>query len=736
MNVKSKAKQRVAQVDAEINATAITGGVSVYSPKASGVALPEASRRIKLRINSDIRDLKEGRSETVSIWGQAPQMDYVSQALADRGLREEVTDFFLQRRIASVIEAMIPTFYFKPKENTFSKPELYESFRASGVGEVATQVLMELLCGPLTKIGILSSNGDRSVQLQYPFRRVTTEDLAHEINVQQVESTLGNLNLSAIESDARQTRKTFADRLGDVLRPIGVRLLDAAELSSVMDDFISCTRAHIAPYGLSDADIDAIPKEWREHASIADFATCLPFVRAALRLPSRKALTLRNEGRTLDQWIRIIVNYLRDSRRYKWLGREAMLRHHTTRHVRDMRQQIQSVVVFRNVKTQAVAQAVVAIEDVGSQNVGGMFITATKDRLADSIQAAYSQADFSTEDGARAYLEMARDIVGIGYRMPTDAILVDAVGDGASIADIAALLSDNLEIEVDGEGAVVASDEAIAEAAARDEELNANTWDPKWWYTVATIEANLDVRSGRHYGDHVVTCDPIEALKAHAELTSIEAYPAQPQQLGPNAFLSTLVGFKEGNLVPLDSKFKFAVPFAGRNVSGAFMAQDFATLRSARLSKVVRPHFNAAVIMAQSAAYGAASNLLIELKSAGREDWATGVKPEESIFASLQRRLCVRLLKLSQSLSPAFRAEVQEAMVGRALAMDEVTTEDLVVQRAQLMQQSFTAIADVVALMFFLHIQGIHAAAWDELITSDVMAAVCLDYGSDRKPRA
>lgn len=735
MNKKAKLTQEANTVDGSINAVSLSSGVTVFSPKDSGVVLPEASKRVKLRIISDIRDLKEGRSETVVIWGSSPQMQYVSEALADRTLREEVTDFFLQRKISAVIEALIPAVYFKPKESTFSKPELYDAFVSTGLSDRVTQVLMELVCGPLMQIGILSSNGNRSLQLQYPFRRVTTEMLAHEINVQQVESTLGSLNLAAINSDARQTRKTFADRLGDVFRPIGVRLLDAAELSSVMDDFISCTRAHIAPYGLSDNDIEAIPKEWREHASIGEFATCLPFVRAALRLPSKQVLRLKNEGRLLDQWIRVIVNYLRDSTRFKWLGREAMLRHHTTRHVRDMRRQVQSVVVYRHVKAQATAQAVVAIDDVGATAVGGKFITATKDRLADSIQSAYSQATFSTEEGAVAYLEMARDIVGIGYRLPTDAILVDAVGDGASIADIAALLSEDLEIEVDDTGAVVASDEAVREARAKDSDLDAGTWDPKWWYKIATVEANLDIRNGRHYGDHVVTCDPIEALKAHAEITATEAYPVQPQQLGPNAFSSTLLGFDENNLLALNRKFSFKVQFAGRDIAGAFLAQDFATLRSARLAKVVKPHFNAAVIESQSAAYGAASNLLLELSSTDKADWTTGNVPDPSVFSSLQRRLCVRLLKLAQSLSPSFRDEVQDAMIARALAMDEVTTEDLVIQRAQLMQQSFTAIADVTALMFFLHIQGIPAPAWAELITSEVMAGVCLDYGSDRIPK-
>lgn len=729
----SKRKQQQS-VDASINAVAIGGGVTVFSPKAQGVALPEARRRVRLYVNTDIRDLKEGRSETVSIWGVEPQMQYVSQALANEKVREKVTDFFLSRQISAVIENMIPTVYFKPKESTFSKPELFEAFRNTGLDEIVSQVLMELVCGPLMKIGILSTNGNRSLQLQYPFRRVTDRDLAHEINVQQVESTLGTLNLSAIESDARQTRKTFADRLGDVFRPIGVRLLDAAELSSVMDDFIICTRAHIAPYGLSDGDIDAVPREWREHESIREFATCLPFVRAALMLPSKKVLRLTNEGRLLEQWIRVITNYLRDSTRFKWLGRDAMLRHHSTKHVRDMRRQIQSVVVTRNVKAQAVAQAVISIADVGATAIGGKFITATKDRLADSIQAAYSQATFSTDEGANAYLEMARDVVGIGYRMPTDAILVDAVGDGASIADVAALLSDKLEIEVGEDGTVVASDEAVAEARANDRDLDALTWDPKWWYTVTTAEANLDILNGRHYGDHVVTCDPIEALKAHAELTAVEAYPAQPQQLGPTAFSSTLLGFDDDNLIGMDQKFNFKVPFAGRDIAGAFVAQDFATLRSARLTKVVRPHFNAAVIGAQSAAYGAASNLLIEVQTTDKTAWTTGNLPEANVFDALRRRLCVRLLKLAQSLSPSFRNEVQDAMIARALAMDEVTTEDLVIQRAQLMQQSFTAIADVTALMFFLHIQGIEAPAWAELITSETMAAVCMDYGSDRTP--
>lgn len=723
---------RPAGGDAAIGAVNLGSGVTVFSPRGAGVTLPENVRRIPLHVHSDIRDLKEGRAETVSIWGVVANMDYVSEQLTNESVRESVTDFFLGRRIGPVIERMVPTAYFRPEEATFSKSEYYDALCGSGCDDSTAQVIMELTTGVLCKIGVLSSNGDRAKQVVYPFRRVTTSVIAHEVNMQQIESALAGLNLTALDGKKRQTKRTFAERLSDIFRAIGVKMLEITELRSIVDDIIRCVRAHIAPRGFSSVDKDGIPSTWREHATVGEFATCLPFVRAAMQLDPTEPLKLKNESRVLESWLKIVINYLRDSTRFKWLNRESMLRHHTTRHVRDMRGQIQSVVVYRAVKAVATAQAVLAIPDAATSSAGGVFVTATKDRLADTIHAAYSRAPFSTEEGALTYLETVRDLIGVGYRGSPDAILVDAVGDGSTIADIAVLLSTSLEVEVDERGVVVESEDSSREGRSSG---NRAAWDPKWWFSVATVEANLDITSGRHYGDRVVTCDPVEVLKAHAEITAVEPYPAQPQQLGPNAFLSTLLGFDDSNLIGLDDKFKFKVAFAGKTVEGAFAGSNFAALRSSRLAKVVRPTFNRAVIEAESSAYSAAMNAMIEAGTHDKTMWTSGQSPTSEVLNSVKRRVCVRLLKLAQGLSPAFRDEVQGAIIDRALSVDDLTTEDMVVMRATLLQGGFTAVADIVSLLFFMHLQGISVPGWTEIATSDLMASVCLDYGSDRKPR-
>lgn len=286
------------EVAAAVDAMAIGSGVTMFNRERGSSEVPEAARRIKVVVLSDIRDLKEGRAETVAIWGDAANMEFVSDELVDRSTREEVTDFFISRKIAMVIDKLVVPPFLKPSETTVTKPMFYSALVDSGVGDRAAQVIMELLISPFTKMGFLSGNGKFARQERFPFRRVTAAQIAHEVAVHQMETALGQVSLSGIDANAKQSKHVFSERVAEAFRPIGLSLLQAAELSSVVGDIVTGVRAHIAPYGISADDIDAVPTSWRNNPLIAELATCLPFVRAALIIPSGTALTLKTRART------------------------------------------------------------------------------------------------------------------------------------------------------------------------------------------------------------------------------------------------------------------------------------------------------------------------------------------------------------------------------------------------------------------------------------------------------
>lgn len=732
---KTNQKQSPAKSESDHDVAMVIGsGVTMFNRSFGALEVPAPGSRIKVTVLSDIRDLKEGRAETVPIWGDSANMEFVSDELVDRGIREEVTDFFVKRAIAPVIEKLVVPPFMKPQETTVTKPMFYEALTTTGVSDRAAHVIMELLIGPFVKLGFLSGNGKFAKQERFPFQRVTAAKISHEVAVHQMETALANVSMSGIDATVKQSKHVFSERIAEMFRPIGLSLLQAAELSSVVDDIIIGVRAHIAPYGVSADDVDAVPASWRNNPQVAELASCLPFVRAALIIPAGTPLALKNEGSNLDSWLRIIINYLRDSKRYKWISRKEALRHYTTRKVRNVRGEVVSVVAHRSLKAVAQAQAVIAIRDGAVMSLDAMNISATKDRIAEVVQSTYGAAEFTTAAGAELYANIASDLISLGYANATQAVFIDAVGDGATMYDIAALMATSLEVEVGTDGNVVTSDEVAAEKRATDSSrIDDATWDPRWWFSVATRERNLGVVAGRHYGDVVITPDPVEALMAADEVTAEDVFPAQPQLLSQAAFNSRVINFNPKDLQSIEEKFVFEVPYAGRNLKGAFRAMDFASLRAARLTTLVKPHFNDAVIRALSDVYAATSALITEAGAADRDAFLTNEVPTDVVIGSMHRRVAIQLLRLSQQLSPTFRRDVHRAMIERVIIANSDSSEELAITRAQLMQSAFAAMADVTALLFFLFIQGIECEAFVNLVGSQTMQAVCLEMGSDRK---
>lgn len=710
-------------------------GVSVYLDHAIapfGESMAALDNRLTINLLSDIIGLKQGRTETVPIWRDSPNLDYIGENLESGNARSEVARFLLNRRFENTLLSLIEMPMMRPEERCFNKAALFSAIiQDATLSEAAARVVMELVCGPLLRIGILSDDGPFTHQVYYPFKRTTILDIAREVNTQQIFNGLKAMDVSSIKPHDRQSRQNFASRFAEALRRVGTAMLDTAELNSVVDDIMVGVRANIFPQSLLDPASHMVPTAWRNNPNIERLATCLPFIRAALLAPSNTRMTLNNEIRVNEEYVTVIVNYLRDSTRYKWVGREEVLRHYRSTKIRDMRGIPRAVVVNRHVKAVPTGQAVFAIEDEGASSFGGTYIHATKDRLTSVIGGAYGNAEFSLNPVTDIYADIARDLLGLGYLAGRQSLLVDAVGDGFTLYDIAALLADRLEVELDDDGVPLGSSDSV-KAANEDGFVRERDWDPKYWFTVNTIERNFDVRCGVHFGDVVTTSSPVEALIAKAEFNAVDAYPAQPQLLAPEAFDSRVVHFDRSVLNRLDNKMKFSITFAGHSGGGSLKGMQFASLRSWSIATLVKPMFNAAVITTMAEVYTAAMHLIQQAATdvADRDAWQTGYSPSENTLQSIQRRVCDRLLQLSSQLGASFRLDVRKAVIAQIVTNSSLTGEDLLVYRLQLEQSIFAAYADLIALQFFLFLQGIEAPGWDVLIDSEAMAEACVAYGA------
>lgn len=710
-----------------------TGGHGVDAIERIGetLAAPSIESRAPVSVASNIIDTYEGQSVTHQIWAETTNRDFVartlSRSLAIEGepgsssVLFEVARFFVDRSLAVVIADMVKVPMFKPSDTLFTKSDLYREVLSTTDNLAVAQAIMELVLPTLIEIGMVSKNGKFAAQDSYEFERVSVEHLSSEIAVIQAFAALDAIKISKIDRDNRQSKTVFAETVAEMFRPVGLALSQVPELTDVLSDVVKCVRANITPVGSVGSTAVAVSGVWASNVNIAELAQCLPFVRAALQLPADKEIRLVNDASTLENWVRLIVQMLRDTPRYRWISSAEALRHYGVEKVRMMTGEPVSLIAYRSVQVEPVAQTVIAVKDavLGDR---ATFISATRDRVADTIQSAYGRAKFSTLESVDLISFVTSSLAEMGYRGWTGGVKIDAWGNGLTLSDIAVLHSDSVYVQFDDAGSVMFNDDT-------------GQSDPVWWFKVATDERQLKVESGRHLGSEILTCDPVEALLAARDFTAKDVMPARRQLLSPAAFNATVTKLDTAEMLqPLASRFGFQIDVAGQKVSGAMRTRDFASLRSLQLASVVKPFYNDKVIRANEEAYMVALQMVQSASASDDSQWTGGVKPDAQLLTMIAQKCIVKLLQLAQQLSPTFRAEVQEAITDRVLSSEFATGEKAQMLRAKMVQAVYAAHCDLLALQFFLFVQGIETADWQALMTEPAMAEACALFGSDREP--
>jgi len=724
----SKAKQNARAEDStEPKAGSSRGNNSVELMRDTS-SVPSESSRLQVTVLHNIVDRWEGMSTTEPVWGKEPNAVFVTEALSDAAVRAEVASFFVSRGMVKVLTDMIPVNMVKPNETAFTKPQLARGLQNSGMSAKALAVTVELVLPTLINIGLVSDNIKYSRQMRYGFDRVTVTDIRLDVAMFQVVQAVKAVSISGIDSSNRVSTTVFAEAVAEAMRGIGLALFEIIDLSKVVDDLVRGVRAHLDPALTVGELVGSVPNDWMNNRVVVELAQNLVFVRAALALPNGYAITPESDSWKLEKWAPVVLAAIKSSARYAWVGKAESLRHHSLRKIRDVKGRVVSAVLSRRAEVQPVAQAVLAIPD--STLEGSYNITATKDRIAEVVQSAYGSATFSTEIGADLIASSLTDGVQMGWRGANAGYMIDAEGSGGGINDVAVLLADRLYVPVDAAGAVIPAHLRVL--AQSDEGLPEKLYEPQWWFAIRTKEASLDVWSGQHLGTEIVTADPVEVLMAAEEFQAADALPVRPQMLSAAAFNTRVVDFDERTIRKVDQRYSFAVSIMNVDIRGSFRAIDFSSLRSGIHTSLVLPHFNEGVILGLQNAFSATNVLLDRMKDSDEDQWMNDMRPNDAFFSFIRNRLARELLRLSQKLSPAFRKEVHTTMIERALATEGATGSEANVLRAQLAQKTFSAYADVIALHFFLFLQGIDMSVWKDIIESDEMVAVCMEMGSDR----
>lgn len=726
-NTRKTSKKEVTPKDVHDDAKAST--VELQRDPSS---VPNETTRIQISVMHNIRDRWEGMSVTEMVWGSEPNSNFVTEALASGDVREEVARFFVSRGIVNVLGSMIPTVMLKPAETAYTKAQFAAAIASTGMSSESVAVTVELCLPTFIKMGLVSDNIKYSRQMRYGFNRVTVSNIRHDVAMFQVIQAVKAVNVAGVNPTEKVSVTVFAESVAEAMRSIGLALYEIIDLSQVVDDIVRGVRAHLDPTLSVGELVGTVPADWRNNRVVSELAQNLVFARAALSLPPGYVIAPASDSWKLEKWAPVVLAAIKSSARYAWIGRAEYLRHHSLRKVRNIKGRVVTAVLSRRVEVQPVAQAVLAIEDVSLP--GSYNITATKDRIAEVVQAAYGSATFSTEIGADLIASSLTDGIQMGWLGNSAGYVVDAEGSGGHMGDVAVMLADRLYVPVESneDGTSVVLSSSSAALAASKSGLSEELWEPMWWYAVRTKEASMDVWSGQHLGSEIVTSDPVEVLMAVEEFEAKDALAARPQMLSSAAFNTRVVDFDDRTIQKVDTRYSFRVNIMSVEVSGNFRAIDFSSLRSGVHTSLVLPHFNEGVVHGLQSAFSAAQELLEKMASSDESQWAHDMRPNAAFFEHVRHRLARELLKIAQKLSPAFRKEVHMTMIERALSHSQTTGSEANILRAQLTQKTFAAYADVIALHFFLFLQGIEMSSWKSIIESDEMIGVCMEMGSDR----
>jgi len=748
----AKLPKQVTSHDVDESVLTDKGGsrITSYARADVGSALPEDGDRINVTILSDLLDRWEGLSTTVDVWGTTPSLRFVTEALVDETIRAEVSDYFARRKFATTFKNLLPGIAntsrtFRPNDGLLNKVDIHRVLMAE-YEPVTTGVIMELVLPTLIDLGLVSGNIKYSKHVRYPMKRVTAEDIQHDVAMYQVSQAVKAAKASAIDREGRYTVSVLGETLAEAFRPIGLALYEYHDLATIVDDIVKGVRAHLDPTLSGGSLKGVVPSDWRNHSVIAELAQNMVFVRAALAIPPRTTIAPQSEGWKLNQWAPTILAALKSSERYAWVSKTEVLRSFGVRKVRDVKGKVVASVLYRNARVQPVAQAVFAIEDAIME--GAYSIHATKDRIADAIQSAYGTADFSTATGADMVYNLLTDAVEAGWGGHRALYTIDMLDAGVDIVTVACMLSERLSVHANEKGVEVTSYTANVLNKTTQGDLD-EAWQPKWWFSVKTNEINLDILSGSHLRTEVITCDPVEAILSAQEFDPLDAVAIKPQVLGPAAFNTTVVAFDSRILRNVGKRYSFSISVNDVLMQGAFKPSSFASMRSREMTSLVLPHFNEAVIYGYASAFASAQSILKAMAAttvvASEDDllgdvgdvvspaWRTHRAPGDEFFSFMKRRIARSLLTMAQRLSPAFRQEVHEAVISRSVARDDLSLDDSLTLRARLTQRTFAAACDMIALDFFLDTQGINVDVWREMLTDSEMIKVWMEMGSDRE---
>lgn len=678
------------------------------------------------RISNVFVDALAGRTVSHRIFGDKPNLEVIKHYASTEVAQEKCREFFLSGAVSDVVRRVVKLNIVKAGDCVVSRQDLHRAVSDVCGNADSAIVITEILCPIFHEMGLLGGTADFTTLITYPNGTVTTEQLRIDAGMQEVVRVLGDVKKVNIV-ERRYTPGILGDELAAALRPVGLRFSDINEYAMVFSDILTGVRSTVDVTGSVTRITDPA---WRDSPILAELAGNATFLMEALDLPFGTICDPKTDGWKLATQALAVHGRLKTSERYKLVSREQAIRRINVRGIFDIENRRCGTVAWESASAMPEAQTVLAYNDAMVKDA--VIISATRERGADAVEAAYGNTKAYGTDAAGTTL----------VRILSHLAEADSVQRYLKV--FFADSRERTELEVETLMCMIAGEMRYYYYGAEGDTAPDGK-DPQKFVRHFTVTVQRppfrrgETIEGRMEGDRFITPSVEEMMMAIPDMNASEAVPAREQTLGRASLDARLVRYNIESLIPMKTRFSFALPFADKAVSGAFKLKDIASLRASDGSSFVPATFNRDVMFSTSQILAETLDLIGAIEGVEADDEGgslkLSVRAGSALAFSLRSIAARKLVDMIRGVSAGWRDEVQKGMIARHLEGAKLSYDDSIEMRAQLRSRSFAALADLFAFVFLMRSQGViddTMPVWGRIMKDEALLRIISQEGSDR----
>lgn len=681
-----------------------------------------------LHFNWTVRDRKAGSTTIEPLLRAEPNLNIIQRCAIDPAVREELATYFISRKLRSVLKSQLKAARVKVGDRLFMTDELVKAIRTSVSTDAASSVVCEIVFPAIHALNMLADTREYTTRVRYPVAKVTAAALANDVAMEEIVRVARGLKITnTLKIGDTFFADGFCAAFAEAFVGVGGKIVETNELGSVVDDMIRGVRAHIDPLltGLKGT----VPAAWANHTAINDMATCFPFVMAALQsIPVGSSVSLRNEMSKLVEWAPAVLAALKSSQRYGFVSVSAIRADVGKTTITDLRGNPRCVVLHRSARPNAAAQALYAAPDDFVSHATTVF--QSRSRIDQAIADAYAKPDLmGTDNAVGHFTTIMRELVDLGFVPPSLAYFFDVGSDNdISAFEMACMISRDVELDF-----------SVLEASGSAKALfdQSSSVQSNWRFRVETdhkwAEAWAGMKLlGRFETGTYLTCDALEVLLMARDFAPTESMAARPQLVDKAAFHTSLIGFDiEKETVAIVDELKYSATIGPVGIHGSLAYNSIGSLQSPRNIRVVIPTFNQEIFDSVTNVYKEIESLVEYYQNPDNQVADATINP--LVVRSIHSRLALFARDVAWAVAPDLRALIQDRIETDATM--NLPADAGIAMRARLSQTHFRAYIDIVALNFFLSVQGLDKGVADLALSDSEVLAELLRLGSDRLAR-